>query len=87
MIDNCYESLCYSLFYILLIVCIFLIMGYYLLVYLGWSIGFGEVVFLIYDSVLMIVVVMYFVFIVGVFVFVYLVYWMVVIFGVKFIFI
>ena len=75
-IDNRHESLRYSLSHILLIACIPSLMGYYSSVYLGWSIGAGEAVYLTHDSALLIAVAMYFALIAGVFALAYLAHWM-----------
>ncbi|MDC3188580.1 YIP1 family protein [Pseudoalteromonas elyakovii] len=82
-IDNRHESLRYSLSHILLIACIPSLMGYYSSVYLGWSIGSGEAVYLTHDSALLIAVAMYFALIAGVFALAYLAHWMAVTFGAK----
>ena len=82
-IDNRHESLTYSLSHILLIALFPSIMGYYSSVYLGWSIGAGDPVFLTHDSALLIAVAMYFALIAGVFALAYLAHWMAVTFGSK----
>lgn len=66
-IDNRHESLTYSLSHILLIALFPSAMGYYSSVYLGWSIGTGNPVFLTHESALMIAAAMYFALIGGVF--------------------
>ena len=66
-IDNRHESLTYSLSHILLIALFPSIMGYYSSVYLGWSIGAGNPVFLTHESALLIAVAMYGALIAGVF--------------------
>ncbi|TMN71323.1 Yip1 family protein, partial [Pseudoalteromonas maricaloris] len=59
------------------------IMGYYSSVYLGWSIGAGNPVFLTHESALLIAVAMYGALIAGVFALAYLAHWMAVTFGAK----
>ncbi len=82
-IDERHESLKYSLSHILLISLIPSIMGYYSSVYLGWSIGTGDPVFLTPSSALTIAIAMYFALILGVFALGYLAHWMAVTFGAK----
>ena len=82
-IDNRHESLTYSLSHILLIALFPSAMGYYSSVYLGWSIGTGNPVFLTHESALMIAAAMYFALIGGVFALAYLAHWMAVTFGAK----
>jgi len=82
-IDNRHESLTYSLSHILLIALFPAVMGYYSSVYLGWSIGAGNPVFLTHDSAILIAAAMYAALIVGVFALAYLAHWMAVTFGAK----
>ena len=82
-IDNRHESLTYSLSHILLIALFPSVMGYYSSVYLGWSIGTGNPVFLTHESALMIGAAMYVALIGGVFALAYLAHWMAVTFGAK----
>ena len=82
-IDNRHESLSYSLSHILLIALFPSAMGYYSSVYLGWSIGAGNPVFLTHDSAVLIAIAMYAALIVGVFALAYLSHWMAVTFGAK----
>lgn len=82
-IDNRHESLTYSLSHILLIALFPSIMGYYSSVYLGWSIGAGNPVFLTHESALLIAAAMYGALIAGVFALAYLAHWMAVTFGAK----
>lgn len=71
-IDNRHESIFYSLSHIALVALIPSIMGYYSSVYLGWSVGTGEPVYLTHGSALLIGVAMYCALIVGVFILAYL---------------
>jgi hypothetical protein len=82
-IDNRHESLTYSLSHILLIALFPSVMGYYSSVYLGWSVGTGDAVFLTHSSALLIAIAMYVALIVGVFALAYLVHWMGVTFGAQ----
>ena len=82
-IDNRHESLTYSLSHILIIALFPSVMGYYSSVYLGWSIGTGNPVFLTHESALMIGAAMYVALIGGVFALAYLAHWMAVTFGAK----
>lgn len=80
-IDTRHESFKYSMSHILLIALVPSLMGYYSSVYLGWSIGVGDKIFLTPDSALMIAVAMYCALIIGVFALAYLSHWMAVTFG------
>ena len=81
-IDNRHESLTYSLSHIVLIA-LFPSVGYYSSVYLGWSIGTGNPVFLTHDSALLIAIAMYVALIAGIFALAYLAHWMGVTFGAQ----
>ncbi|MEJ6473430.1 Yip1 family protein [Pseudoalteromonas piscicida] len=80
-IDNRHESMFYSLSHIALIALIPSIMGYYSSVYLGWSVGTGDAVYLTHESALLIGVAMYCALIAGVFILAYLAHWMAITFG------
>ncbi|MFC3033974.1 Yip1 family protein [Pseudoalteromonas fenneropenaei] len=80
-IDNRHENVKYSLSHIALIALIPSLMGYYSSVYLGWSIGTGDPVYLTHESALLIGVAMYCALILGVFALSYLAHWMAVTFG------
>lgn len=82
-IDNRHENVKYSLSHIALIALIPSLMGYYSSVYLGWSIGAGDKVFLTHESAVLIGVAMYTALILGVFALAYLAHWMAVTFGAK----
>ncbi len=82
-IDNRHESLTYSLSHIVLIALFPSVMGYYSSVYLGWSIGTGNPVFLTHDSALLIAIAMYVALIAGIFALAYLAHWMGVTFGAQ----
>ncbi len=58
-IDNRHENVKYSLSHIALIALIPSLMGYYSSVYLGWSIGTGDNVYLTHESAVLIGVAMY----------------------------
>ncbi len=80
-IDERHESFRYSMSHILLIALVPSLMGYYSSVYLGWSIGTGNKIFLTPDSAMIISVAMYIALIAGVFALAYLAHWMAVTFG------
>ncbi|MFC0116991.1 Yip1 family protein [Pseudoalteromonas xiamenensis] len=82
-IDNRHENVKYSLSHIALIALIPSLMGYYSSVYLGWSIGTGDNVYLTHESAVLIGVAMYCALILGVFALAYLAHWMAVTFGAK----
>ncbi|MBQ4831860.1 YIP1 family protein [Pseudoalteromonas sp. MMG010] len=82
-IDNRHENVTYCLSHIVLIALFPCVMGYYSSVYLGWSIGSGDLVFLTASSAMLIAIMMYFALIVGVFALAYLSYWMATTFGAK----
>lgn len=82
-IDNRHESLTYSLSHIVLIALFPSVMGYYSSVYLGWSIGTGNPVFLTHNSALLIAIAMYVALIAGIFALAYLAHWMGVTFGAQ----
>lgn len=75
-IEQRHESLFYSMTHILIISAIPSLMGYYSSVYLGWSIGVGDKIFLSQQDALIMGAALYIGLIGGVFGLTYLVHWM-----------
>lgn len=75
-IEERHESFKFSLSHILIIAMIPAVMSYYSAVYLGWSIGVGEKIFLEADSALTMAIGIYVGLVGGVFGLAYMVHWM-----------
>ena len=82
-IDARHESFGYSMSHILLIALVPSIMGYFSSVYLGWSVGVGDRIFLTESSAMLLAISMYFALIAGVFTLAYLAHWMAITFGAE----
>ena len=82
-IDARHESFGYSMSHILLIALVPSIMGYFSSVYLGWSVGVGDRIFLTESSAILLAISMYFALIAGVFALAYLAHWMAITFGAE----
>ncbi|MFY8349028.1 Yip1 family protein [Pseudoalteromonas sp. SSM20] len=82
-IDARHESFGYSMSHILLIALVPSVMGYFSAVYLGWSVGVGDRIFLTESSAMLLAISMYFALIAGVFTLAYLAHWMAVTFGAE----